>query len=359
MHTSLKTLVTCALLSAAAAQYVQAQTREPYSGKDPEGVVAYSLPSTSINMEVEAVQEIFHAGPYAKFAGKYLGIDVQQKDASTCNISKVRMSYYVEPDNSRRFLINTGGKSAEAPFLKMTNCGLIATSDGSFGAEESWKFPSTSKSGFSEMGLTSNLTYETTTLYRNVKNESAYNKVAVQQNMVVEKSIEKRAAETAELIFSLRKKKLDIITGYTDATYSGEAMGAAIAEISRLEKEYLTMFTGYTEYREQKSSFDVIPVKNRENQLYVAFRISDTAGLLPAENISGKPVILEIIPQEITETATDQKDVRRSKAEFATYRIPAICNVRLTDGVNVLLQGRFPIYQLGEESTLPVNILTK
>ena len=37
---------------------------------DPSGYVTYSLPSTVIALEVDAVQEKFYAGPYAKFAEK-------------------------------------------------------------------------------------------------------------------------------------------------------------------------------------------------------------------------------------------------------------------------------------------------
>jgi hypothetical protein len=50
---------------------------------DPAGCVTYSLPSTVIALEVDAVQEKFYAGPYAKFAEKYLGIKARQKDEAT------------------------------------------------------------------------------------------------------------------------------------------------------------------------------------------------------------------------------------------------------------------------------------
>ena len=57
---------------------------------DPMGLVTYALPSTTITLDVEAVQENFHAGPYAKFAEKYLGITprypafVGRRDADRC-----------------------------------------------------------------------------------------------------------------------------------------------------------------------------------------------------------------------------------------------------------------------------------
>ena len=40
------------------------------SNTDPEGYVTYSLPMTTISLDVEAVQETFYAGPYAKYAEK-------------------------------------------------------------------------------------------------------------------------------------------------------------------------------------------------------------------------------------------------------------------------------------------------
>ena len=47
------------------------------SAQDPMGTVSYSLPQTTITIEVEAVREYFYAGPYAKFAQKYLGVDAR------------------------------------------------------------------------------------------------------------------------------------------------------------------------------------------------------------------------------------------------------------------------------------------
>lgn len=48
------------------------------SAQDPVGTVSYALPQTTITIEVEAVREYFYAGPYAKYAQKYLGVDARQ-----------------------------------------------------------------------------------------------------------------------------------------------------------------------------------------------------------------------------------------------------------------------------------------
>jgi hypothetical protein len=247
----------------------------------------------------------------------------------------------------------------DGTFLKLSTCGLVSFADANFGDESVWRFPTKVSGDFSDKGVSSNLTSESTTLYRNAKTESAYNKVAVQQNMVVEKSLEQKAAETAEMILNLRKQRLQIVTGDTDATYSGEAMGAAIEELTRLEQEYMTLFIGYSDLQTQKMRFDVVPQAAQESQMYVAFRLSDTAGLVPADNLSGKPVVMEIVAQEVADPALSAEMLKSAKEVQAYYRVPAICTVKLMDGTNLLLQSRMPVYQLGRESSLPVNVILK
>lgn len=340
------------MLLAATAVYAQKK------GEDPQSYLTYSLPMTTISLEVEAVQEKFYAGPYAKYAEKYLGIKPRQKDETSFQLTEIKMTPYVEADQSRRYSLNVKKGSIEATFLKLSAEGLISFADANFGEGSIWRFPIKSQGDFSSKGVTSNLTSESTTLYRNQKKESAYNKVSVQQNMVVEKSLEKRAAETADMILKLRQQRLQIVTGDTDATYSGEAMGAAIAELTRLEQEYMTLFIGYSECQTQSMKFEVVPDASRESQMYIAFRLSDNNGLAASENLSGKPVIMEIVPQEFAEPeVTNALDEKTMKQVEAYYRIPAICMVKLIDAGDVIMQTRLPIYQLGRESSLPVNVI--
>ena len=350
----IKKVLTAALLTISLA--VSAQKK----GEDLQSYLTYSLPMTTITLEVEAVQEKFYVGPYAKYAEKYLGIKPRQNDETTFQLTEIKMVPYIEADQNRRYSLNVKKGNIDATFLKLSSAGLISFSDANFGEESIWRFPTRTQGDFSSKGVTSNLTSESTTLYRNEKKESAYNKVSIQQDMIVEKTPEKRAAETADMILKIRQQRLQIVTGDTDATYSGEAMGAAIAELTRLEKEYMTLFVGYSEYQTQRMTFEVIPDASRESQMYIAFRLSDTGGLVAAENLSGKPIVMEIVPQTFAEPeVTAELDAKSVKPVEAFYRIPANCTVKLIDSGNVIMQTRFPIYQLGRESSLPVNVILK
>ncbi len=325
---------------------------------DPEGYLTYSLPSTTVMLEVEAVQERFFAGPYAKYAEKYLGIDVRQKDESSVQLTEVKMTPLVEADHSRRYSINARKGNIDGSFFRLSREGFILFSDAVYGDPCAWRFPTDEQSDFASKGVSSNLTSESTMLNRNG------GKSAVKQNMLVGKTVEQKAAEAAEMILELRKQRLQIVTGDTDASYNGEAMGAAIAELTRLEGEYMTLFTGYSEYQTQQMRFEVFPEAGQAEQMCVAFRLSDTEGLVPADNLSGKPVIMQIVSQQFAAPEmppVNEKD-KGSKQEvevLAYYRIPAICTVKLMDGTNLLLQSRIPIYQLGQESSIPVNIILK
>lgn len=160
------------------------------------------------------------------------------------------------------------------------------------------------------------------------------------------------------MIFRLRQKRMDIITGDTDATYSGEAMAAAIEEITRLEQEYLSLFIGKSVTDEQTVVFDVVPkAENGSKQMYIAFRISDTQGLVPASNMSGRPIVLEL-QQDGPQSAGTSEAAASGKGRIY-YRQPATMVARLLDGQKEIMQGRMPVYQLGQTLSFPIEIAIK
>ena len=85
--------------------------------------------------------------------------------------------------------------------------------------------------------------------------------------------------------------------------------------------------------------------------------MSENGGLVPADNISGKPVIMEIVPQTFAQPEVEKE--KKDKDVGVYFRIPAACTVRLLDGMDLIIQSRMPIYQLGQETSLPVNMVLK
>ena len=69
-------------------------------------------------------------------------------------------------------------------------------------------------------------------------------------------------------------------------------------------------------------------------------------------SLNWSPYLLETGPPAVGEAAGR---AAVAKGEYAVYRVPAICSVRLTDGVNPILQDRIAVYQLGVECYLPLG----
>jgi len=317
------------------------------AAQESTAVISYSLPKTVLSFEVKATQEMFYSGPYAKYASKYLGITVGQEDKTTTTVTEVNLRTRNYPDLSKRYSLSLN-PATSAVYVRLAQDGLISTQQEKEAGESAWAFPTAPKEDFSGKGLPANLTSTSSSLYGKAGD------MVVQQSIVIEKTLEKKAQEVAEMIFKIRENKYKILIGDTDATYSGEAMKATIDELTKMEENYMTLFTGYSQKRDLKAGFEVLPDRSAKSQVYVAFRLSDSEGLLSADNMSGKPYFLELTPEAIAQVPGIEP-TKNQKLEQEIYcRIPAVCTARLTDGATTILQSRVSVCQLGTDEVYPI-----
>ena len=307
--------------------------------------VTYSLPQTTVTVEVDAVQESFFAGPYAAYAKRFLGIDVRETDAARSYVKEVRLVTRVEGDPQARYSVDT--KGVEDRFLALTAQGLVSFQDKLEAGDLVWRFNPQPEADFGAKGVTSQTKTETRTIWKEVETDTAFVRVPVVEAYQIQKTPEMKAQEAADMVLKARRERFNISTGNTDATFSGEALGAAIAELDRVEKEYLTLFTGYTVSREQSGSFDIVP--SGSTRKYTAFRLNGKEGIVT--DGTGTVYSLEFSPEEVTDPQAALRDTKN----VVHYRIPAVCNVRLTTGGRTLFESRIPVYQLGLEALYPLK----
>ena len=304
----------------------------------------YSLPSTTFVVEVDAVQEYFFAGPYAAFAPKMLGFSAPEKDAVSSHVTRVALQPCVEADPSARYPVEAGLEY----LLSLSAQGLVCFRDTLEAGALRWRFSPLPSRDWSNKGLTGSNVLRSETTVETVQVDTGFVRMPVTRKVPGTKTLEEKAAEAAEIILSVRQERMDIAMGHTDATFSGEALHAALEELSRIEEEYLALFRGYTVERPLHGIFDVRPSADERVQRYVAFLLSDTDGL-KAEG-RGTPFYLEI-EAETRPEAVDAGGRRRT----LRYREPAICTVRLTQDGRDLLVTRAPVYQLGAECSYTVK----
>lgn len=297
----------------------------------PAGSVSYSLPKTVLNFTVEAQGVHYTAGPYARYADKFLGLDVKEEDSTTWQVVSVDMVSAVEADAAARMATVAGKGFMEeaAPFLTLTSQGLV--------------------SACADDAKTAHFEIERA-------KSASFGSVPVSEDIMGVATLEGKAAKAVDMIMLMRKTRVQILTGDTDASYTGEAMKAALDEINRLEAAYMSLFTGITTVTTQKMSYSIAPDASKANQQYVLFGLSETEGLVPALSNEGKPYILELTPEAVQQPSV----AGNAKAQGIKYevrsRVPSNCDVKLSDGVNILLQGRVPVYQLGTEVSYPIYL---
>lgn len=301
--------------------------------------VIYALPSTTLTVRVEVEQEDFFAGPYATYARKFLNMDVKDRNSVTSAVTAVELIPRVEADVRALYTCD----SENAALLTLGAQGLVAL-PGKADDNPAWRFLPPAGASFPG-SIASPTKEETRITYKSIQTEDAVVQVPVEHKVKSAKALEDKAAEAAELILSVRKDRLNIVSGNTDASYSGEAMGAALKELDRIEKEYLALFQGYSVKRTYSASFDVVPQAGDRAQRYLAFRLTET-GPVP-DGQKGVPYYLELEPETMV---LPEEGKSKGKLTPVRYRIPAVCNVRLTrDGIR-LMEARIPVYQLGTEA---------
>ena len=315
----------------------------------PAQEVTYALPFTTLNLEVEVRQESFFAGPYARFAHQMLNMDVREEDEVTTTVTRVEMVPLIEADPEARYTCD----AENATLLALSAQGLVAFSNRQEAQREDWRFLPQLKADYSASGLTRPTREVTSVTYQFIEDEEGMRRVPVEHKAIVTKTLEDKASDAADMILVLRRQRLDIATGNTDATYAGEAMAAALEELDRTEQEYLALFRGYTVVRTVTAHFEVRPLPSQRVQRYLAFRLTEDGPVSGGQE--GTPFYVELQPESLAAAEGEEGDKRKAKGAILHYRIPAVCEVLLTRDGLPLCQARFPIYQLGKESTLPVT----
>ena len=310
--------------------------------------VTYALPSTTLRIEVEAVRNHFFAGPYALYAKKYLGIDVREKDMTKTSLPPVSVEPRVEADMSARYTV-PASRSAE-PFLSLSAQGLVSFASDSGAGAVKWRFSAPVTADFSSVGVMDAQAVERRATWKEVETDTSFTRIPVYEDVRVDKTVEQLAREAADMVLKVRKERFNITVGNTDATYSGEALGAAINELTRMEQEYLTLFAGYSVSEPVVRTFDITPVPGRLE--YPVFRVSDAVGVLAPSEGPGTLYSLILAPEAIS--APEGADGDAGKAAVIRYRVPAICTLSLRSGPEVLVKMRTPVYQLGAETLHPL-----
>lgn len=323
-----------------------AQVKAYKSASIPSGnAVAYSLPRTTLKVTVVVEKESVRKGPYARFAQKYLGVMAPTVDKDLYAVVGGCIGYTEEADPAEVYVLDNPDKSAG----KIYNI----TAEGFLAAQlEGAPMPD---NGVAAAACTAACCAGGIEPVSYVISDTSFVKVPVDKRSVIEQSPESMAQQAANTIFSLRKRRMELVTGEFGENVFGAGLPAALEEINRLEQEYTALFLGKQFKQKIVRTYDVIPEQGKNTA--VVCRFSETGGLLPSGDLTGTPVVVDLKAENKLENSPWTRRTTKDSRGMVFYRIADVVNCRLMDGKNELAQRRVPVYQFGLTVEVPATSL--
>ena len=323
-----------------AANFLNAQTKvlKMSATKSTDFGVTYFLPKTMLTVQVNYNKITQKAGPYARYAEKYLGVKEQSvvsEDQVYYKLNNISVISKGVVDKDASYLVEFKSKTT-SPFVYLTEDGLICTINADYEPDNANKKIEPTQSAPQSSSIPAHSVF--TEEYLNAG------------------SVTKMAEVAAKQIYKLRDSRTDLLTGNADnAPRDGEGMKIVLANLEAQEKALTELFTGTTSVETLNSNFDIEPSSNIDKE--VLLRFSKYAGVVGKDDLSGSPVYINIKNQESIDTQEIVDPKRKAKeSQSIVYNIPGKAEVEVFYGINSMYKNTFQIVQFGNKQVLATSI---
>jgi hypothetical protein len=330
----IKILIFGLLLSAVAAT-AQTKAEKVIPTKASGDGITYALPLTSFIVNADVTKVTVKAGPYYKYAERYLGIkDVATEDAVYYELGKVTLASRGVPNPDNVYKIEFRQKTV-APFACLTPDGLLCTINEEYVPEQPAPEVASPDVRASVPAPASVYTEE----------------------LLMAGSVARQAEVAARQIYHLRESRTDILTGDADnLPPDGEAMKIVISKLEEQERALTRLFTG-TETRET-NAFDVSILPEDELEHEVLFRFSSRLGILDADDLGGEPVYMNLTALERAPELDPKEAEKKAKSlKGIVYNVPGRARVEIIRNNRTLIKKELPFVQFGTQETLTPVLL--
>lgn len=306
------------------ASKANAQTEvHPYQPGITQEGITYFLPQTRLHIVVRAQRESYTPGEYAPYAQRFLdaaNVELQPYDSWTLqNISVVP---YGVADRTQAYTIKVNAKTS-APLVELAPDGRLLSINTNADALPILETPSMKK--ISKEKLVGN-NYKT-------------------QEILRAGSTTARAEITAQEIYDIRENRGLLAKGQADFNpKDGEQLKTMMAQLDEREKALLSLFLGTKTMEEHVFTFDVTP--QQAQQTIDLFRFSRYLGVVPADEVAGTPIQLQIADRATLPEVVDSPK-KKKEVEDLRYRIPSSADIRIVEHQKVWYEAIIPIAQFG------------
>lgn len=313
----------------ASALMVKAQA--PFSLVDGESVLVYSLPKTVFCVEIETEKISQKPGKFYRYSERYLATNkVITEEKTIYKIKNISVKTKAVADPGRTYFVTPSG-NLQTSRLSVNADGLLR-------------------------GV--NLTPEPQTSFvksiDTPKNENSVLDALLPlgEEYMMAGSEAKLAEGAAKQIYRIRESRMGLLTADVEKMPAdGESLKAMLEGMNKLEKKLTELFVGETTTETQTKMLYLTPTTMINND--VLFRFSALKGVVAADDLSGVPYYISLVPVEKVLTSGS-----KSKSESgALYTvIPLATQFTLGDGVNTIFSNQFLVSQFGKTVSLPESL---
>jgi hypothetical protein len=341
------------IISCVPSQNIEVSKTAANSG-GPQTLV-YCLPLTRIGIDVAVTKITTKAGPYAAYAQKYLSLaGAPLTDSEVFEISGVSIIPVNEPDPDQFYAVTFKNYPSNLDKLfSMTQQGLMLD------LEKSWS----SFSGQVPSKQTKSVVFQNTiidpviiekvdTLYKTILTDASFVKVPIYKKSLNIKNEEDKAKDMAETILKIRKRRLKLMMGEYDYHPEGEALKVIVKELNKQEEDLMSNFVGIKMRETRRFTYSFTPNGNVSKEL---LWFSEQNGVSEAAKGGYNAISATFTVKENVALPVDSKTAEKTKAANSIYfRSPAITQVSVKIGNNILADTKVPVFQAGKIQQLPV-----
>ena len=324
--------------TAATAQTVQKFSSE----KSADNGISYSLPVTVLDITIETSTTVCKPGPFYKYARRYFGIDnpITTETVKT-EVKSITIGTHGESDPDERYLVTF--KAGYTPFMMLGTNGMpLAINTESLFTPETVTLPEP-------------VAAEPTPL------ETPAARQAMSEEIMQSSSTAKRAELAAAQIFALRQSRNDLITGQADQMPpDGKSMELILNNINAQEAALMAMFAGTTQTSTDVVTLGYTPTgDNDEESPVVIARVSPTAGIVGADDLSGAPIYLSLSVSDRPKMPVNAKGaVMEIPRDAFIYCMPGKVDVDIQYNGRSLADATVEMAQFGIRYGLKPNTFT-
>lgn len=306
--------------------------------KNNEYGLVYSLPTTALEIEVTASHQVGKKGPYYLYAKKSIGTEKAiAEDYEKWQITDVKVRPYGVSDSNTQYLMQL--RPGALTSITVDSNGMLLAINKEVSA------PASGRTGNAVSAEKVN--WPTGNEYLDF----------VDEDFVASKSSAKQAQLLAESLMEVRESKLSLTRGTADSMPAdGKQMELMLASLGQQEAALTAAFTGSVTTETVTRKFTFIPDGDSNE---ILFRMSDFAGFVDSDDLSGDPVYIQIETINEASLPVDAKgEVKKLPKNAVIYNIPGSAQVTISTLGKNLFQKEIQMSQLGMTFGLDPNLFT-